>query len=466
MSIFDVNKLSDQERLLLFYWSEVNKYIGRDISTIWTEKVQRDFFNMRTSAKRIEFLLKHLCDNHYIDKSKFANELMHIELLISHLSKIKPKRKWIRKIYSDLELIIADVGSSIKETAQTTKKFGTGISRRTFLKQATAAGVIAASPFGGAKASGRFFTGREWINKLNSIGLRSIKSPWLSNNPKAPTIIMLEDVHGSPQEEWDQIRLLYTKANVVLFGVEGWAGHEIDRSRGRRVLNAEVELVKILLKYERKGSFQVIGLEDVNLQFVSLERHFAVYSYFINVARDQLVEVGFSVRQFQKFFDLIAVIIDEKSMKEDNHLKVKSNRDFSKLIRWVERQVSYPRIQDMLKKIGNYLMNLIESIWELYGIYPPSYSDYIRLSNMVIKKHSKIVKSFSKINDLAKIRALIENDPIWVGARNEFAAEKFINEMRKRKANVAGVVFGKTHLDGLRSSIWNKTNGNINILVI
>ncbi|GEM_PF-2861149 len=87
-------------------------------------------------------------------------------------------------------------------------------------------------------------------------------------NPDSPLIILKQDVHNSPEYEWNFLCYMLKKYRINLVALEGWAGEEQDWQRGRTVLNAEIDLIKRLLP---NTAFHKIGLEDAYLQDGTLE---------------------------------------------------------------------------------------------------------------------------------------------------------------------------------------------------
>ncbi|MFH1849155.1 MAG: hypothetical protein ABH879_03120 [archaeon] len=84
----------------------------------------------------------------------------------------------------------------------------------------------------------------------------------------APIVIILRDVHGSPINELDRLEAMRTSFGINFVGVEGWAGHETDRERGYRLLNAESDLITEIID---SPSYRVIPLEEGTDQELALK---------------------------------------------------------------------------------------------------------------------------------------------------------------------------------------------------
>jgi len=70
--------------------------------------------------------------------------------------------------------------------------------------------------------------------------LNLAKNPLLSNDPNAPIVIIIEDIHGGEdkelgwQIEFQKLEFLRKSFGLNFVGIEGWAGHEVDTNRGRK----------------------------------------------------------------------------------------------------------------------------------------------------------------------------------------------------------------------------------------
>ena len=89
---------------------------------------------------------------------------------------------------------------------------------------------------------------------------------------------MLEDKHGSPKLDYRKITFLQETYNINFVGLEGWAGHQTDKERGHRYLNAEEETIAALIDDKK---FQTIPLENPEQQIDTLKTVIAIYTIYI-----------------------------------------------------------------------------------------------------------------------------------------------------------------------------------------
>lgn len=125
----EVKKLSEEETHLRQYWKDVINHVELDLSYVWTDEVKKDFEGIKGSARRIEYILKRLKTwyekSGVTDKameSIFEDEIGSIELLLSHLRKLRSKRKYILILYRDLKRIIQDTEKLKSEVAQSERE--------------------------------------------------------------------------------------------------------------------------------------------------------------------------------------------------------------------------------------------------------------------------------------------------------------------------------------------------------
>tara|TARA_Y100000310_G_scaffold231700_1_gene234290 strand:- start:3327 stop:4169 length:843 start_codon:yes stop_codon:yes gene_type:complete len=148
------------------------------------------------------------------------------------------------------------------------------IPRRKFLRNAvaTAAGVglLGTKAFG----QGKPINARDLYEELKKIPeLKPIREPVFSKYPYNPIIILIEDLHYSPKEEYKQLEILRKKFGINLVGTEGWAGPKADKKRGFKMNFSEVKKLVNNLHY------RIVGLEDpylheFTIKFVALLIYF------------------------------------------------------------------------------------------------------------------------------------------------------------------------------------------------
>ena len=82
-------------------------------------------------------------------------------------------------------------------------------------------------------------------------------------NPNAPVILLIEDIHGTPEVDKERLRTLKDDFGINSIALEGWVGTAGDMATGTRFLNAEEELVGQILS---DPDWNCLGMEDVRLR--------------------------------------------------------------------------------------------------------------------------------------------------------------------------------------------------------
>lgn len=88
-------------------------------------------------------------------------------------------------------------------------------------------------------------------------------------NPGATkTVILYKDIHGGElpygwKINYKLLEAMRKNLGIETVGIEGWAGHDVDKKRGFMLLNAEEDLIRQLV---RNRKYKVIGLEEEKLQ--------------------------------------------------------------------------------------------------------------------------------------------------------------------------------------------------------
>lgn len=117
----------------------------------------------------------------------------------------------------------------------------------------------------------RLFAGDE---KLHLFG-----QPVLSSNPKASTLILVEDKsHAAYDAKLKQLERLAARYGLNHFWVEGWAGEAADKERGQKILSGDIKMLKILFEKSAKGEVSLEPLEEAKIQEAALKM-MALYYY-------------------------------------------------------------------------------------------------------------------------------------------------------------------------------------------
>ncbi len=310
----------------------------------------------------------------------------------------------------------------------------------------------------------------------------------ISNNPKAPVIIILEDVHGSPTIELGKLTLLERFFGFNFVGLEGWAGHEIDKKRGYRLLNAEVKLIEFLINHK---DYIVVGLEDENLQIYTLALiRRLVEDFFVNfkyrqALRNLFLNAKIPVNDINGFFDCTYSLFENggyESLKDlgENLIKCMSQFiDITKLNESITEEAD-----NLLKNYITSLNNICYKMKRLYGLEKFN-------KNLILSTESSYINKFKNIFTMcpinnykidewcmlqAKLKLDISHNSFVLFARNEYAVKKMLYYMKKSNQRIGIVVFGKGHIDPTEpaSDVTIKDNlvqeflkqgGNLNIIV-
>lgn len=293
-------------------------------------------------------------------------------------------------------------------------------SRRSFLKKAAIAlGILAADSIGVSLAS-RTVDQRKLYEEISKIPyLRSDEKPIFSKNPKSHTIIIIPDIHGGDDKEtgwrveYARLELLRKKFEFNFVGVEGWAGHEADKKRGFRFLNAERMLIENLLKDK---NYFVVGLEDPLLQILTY-KHAAVVNHFEYLAYKEYIK-GYKTINPPLWMDPRYHYSKWKHLSED----------------------IYKAILNGFMK-GN--LKARDRMLERLKIKPTEEN-----IQMVFKE----VKAYFEREKLGDVSNPNTQDIIIDDKREVAAAKIMLHSMIKYGRNVAVIVFGISHIKGLAAA--------------
>ncbi len=251
------------------------------------------------------------------------------------------------------------------------------------------------------------------VNKklITMKGIRVTRMPLLAENPSAPIIILIEDVHGSPERELEVLETLRKELGLSHVGFEGWAGKEADEKRGRQILNGEEDLIREMLKDKR---FTCIPLEDPDVQLKTLKLVACRY----HIEMKNCAELAKTVKSENVRKALLALENIQRSMSNDHMQRVGIE----------PTQANYDRlITEMEKEMGKPIRVLLGD-----------------------------PKSPQKFNELC--------DPTVVVQRSNIGIEKMRDRVGKDKVHVSAVVFGQGHTHSIHAHA--KKIGGAHILTI
>ncbi|MBI2649930.1 hypothetical protein HYX04_01310 [Candidatus Woesearchaeota archaeon] len=294
--------------------------------------------------------------------------------------------------------------------------------------------------------------------------LKPTREPIFSRSPNTPIVIIVEDIHGGlfPGEEWyvefGLLELIRKKFGLNFVGIEGWAGHEADRIRGRQILNAEVQLIKALLSNK---NYQIIGLENPEIQIKGLELSLAQTYGRLQFVQDgiykELRSHNIEDSKIKRAFDSIYLRIDRDKIISDL-LANSPVRKEEKVIKFLRLELSVCILQ---------LNFIVKMLYLLYNIKNFNKEVIEERKLFIQKKYPRVFEhSASKIDKNSEVDNVVNNQ------REEFAVKRMLQAMQEFKQKVGIVVFGEGHTDGLIKEFIKQTaflyifKSNINIIVI
>ncbi len=401
------------------------------------------------------------------------------------------------------------------------------ISRRGFLKIGgmAAAGVAA---FGAKSFAQENIDVRklyEGISKIPQLNPASIS--FMPQTPDSPIIIIIEDIHGgrAADEGWTKeyvkLELLRRNFGLNFVGIEGWAGYDVDKKRGIRVLNGEDILIEVLIKNK---NYNVIGLEDENAQrYMSIAQLSELYDKLSDIAesiRKIFKELNVPKEDIEKMFRyvhnahekinpqaslenraLILYKIDQKCLayiysstglptheqalkeaQKSNDAIKKWNADFDTIRKQGmtdENRAGFAKKYDELRIKNQIALNKLATIDSINSkfisyletidsIYSELYFGFfvIKFNDDNLKACEPKARKFLPLlmNSKPKNRSLY--DYYVLDLRAHLAVKKMLSEMQDHNQKIGIVVFGKGHTQGLIEEFVEQTVNKVNIIVL
>lgn len=238
--------------------------------------------------------------------------------------------------------------------------------------------------------------------------LEPVREPVLSENPNAPTIVIVGDTHGSPTEEYTQLMHLRDEFGINFVGLEGWAGIDADKERGYSFLNAEEKLVKKLI--DDNHGLNLVGLETITTQE---EVVFKLTAYYLlNI---YLESEGGNVKN-------LVVETEDESISAAK----RKNNEILEGVKSIFIELHLPFTQEGIDELSK----------EIYEKYGGNYQ-----------------------NDKERAEELFEK--FVVGQRSIEAARIFTKAMQDQKIDRAVIVIGSAHIDLLTEELQKLQDCNV-----
>ncbi len=305
-------------------------------------------------------------------------------------------------------------------------------------------------------------------------GLSPKAEPVFSKNPDALIFILIGDKHGSPEIEYGKLELIRENLNLNFIGVEGWAGREADRMRGRQILNGEIELITSLLSNK---NYVITGLENPNLQIqvfeVGVIRTYKVFLFFELVLLKNLPSVGVPPSEIKQIMDFI---IDSvcAGMNGTGDEKIKMSGVYDEIVPQIRNFISrFPGLKSRDKDVFGYLKfygdAMLNIVIELRGLHPDLVFSKRTVEDSLWALKNKYPKIYSYDYDSSnpdETKTIPELKEAMVTSRNKAAAEIMLSSMLKAKQKTGIIVFGTLHIEGLIEELIKQANNNVNIFII
>ncbi len=304
----------------------------------------------------------------------------------------------------------------------------------------------------------------------------------ISKNPNAKIIILIEDVHGREDEktgwkkEFLELELLRKSFGLNFVSLEGWAGHEVDKERGRMLLNGESILIENLIK---DGNYNIVGLEHPQLQVNALEMAMLASYQIVFVRGHSLLRFLNSLETSSTESKIIFGCLEEIEVPKNARGFERSTSIVASARMCFGMHGGHikPLYVDGSKYVFNYL-NLKNDLIYLYGLNDINekiiWNKFKDLSNKypgIFKKFFKTgIKDYLNFDYDYNLKNSIVADEEYkyhvLIQRNKYAVSKMLKQMNGQKEKIGIVVFGRSHTSGLIQEFIIQSKEDINIIGI
>lgn len=256
-----------------------------------------------------------------------------------------------------------------------------------------------------------------------------LKTRLNSASANNPMIILIGDVHGTPEVQYEILEELRENFNLNFVGLEGWAGETADNKRGYMLLNAEEDLIK---KLYNSPSYEIIPLEDAKIQEIALKSHLIESSrYPKEILTDLIKEMG--EERAYKFIEgslVIAKPPEEDYIRFSEWEMLNKERmrfiEYNKAVKWWALKLHVKSNNLYSNKKGEGLNEIISELNDYFG-------------EEVVNKCIFLGNCFSPINEIDCNKNYITPDYITVTKRSCIMAEK-MDEAMKEEDKPAGII--------------------------
>ncbi|MBI2657888.1 hypothetical protein HYX08_04300 [Candidatus Woesearchaeota archaeon] len=315
--------------------------------------------------------------------------------------------------------------------------------------------------------------------------LKPENNPIFSSNPNTPTIILIQDFHrfADPKQGWErefrQLELLRTKFGINFVGIEGWAGHEIDKKRGFVFLNAEEMLIE---KIMHDPNYEVIGLENEEFQVHTFEVEMSLDYMLHDCLYQEITRIlkylGASQEVVDKFFGYSYSVFDSTNPHADPGPENRNIEFLKNAAGWNlflgRRIANNNQIKDLTNRFIYLLRRFSANYTKLYGIKKINKEIITKKSYELRKKvgflfflpckvfyDNGFISSFYKDERYKKYDEYVSK-----GLRDKFAVNKMIGYMKSLNKKIGIIVFGAGHTDGLVNELSQQSANAVNIIIL
>lgn len=245
--------------------------------------------------------------------------------------------------------------------------------------------------------------------------------------------------------DYNKLSILKNKFNLKFIGIEGWAGNDVDRKRGKIILNAESLLVQNILS---KKEFNLIPLENEKLQVNALK----INNFYKNT-RDLRFRTLIENKNLLSFIVKYYFNLSEDQMYNNRENIIKSIIQYGDSINFSIEGSSGNAFHDL------YLF-LLDFIFNFKKINLKILNSFEFIVEEIQKFYFDLVKEYGSSNyDKKKF------DLEVLTKRNQYAVEKMLKEMKNNNEQIGVIVFGLGHVKGLIEELKKQTKEKINIYI-
>ena len=301
---------------------------------------------------------------------------------------------------------------------------------------------------------------------------------YYSNSRNSKLFIIVQDEHMGEDEKYgykpelkqlqiidDVLKNKFKKDYII--GIEGWAGFDIDKKRGKEIFNGEEEMVRNIIRNLKYSPLLIrtVGLEEENLQIkaLSIARLNKLYKLYPTI--EYIISKGWLKREDVNKYLWFTY---NKFLNYKKGENINTQEDINYLISLgVPREVINQMVIFEGREFPLFKIGIFSIIYDIF--YTTSKIEGIKnISDMLAFFNSTYNKNKRKFNQLWKddIETLPEYFTIIRDEREEYAVKKLLIEMNRKGVNIGVIVFGSNHTEGLKKRFLEYTNRDCDIQIV